>query len=917
LAGDAVFDDHMRVFKTGLLLAGLLMLPGLQRGAAAATAAAAKPSPKAEANLILLEVRLGNQQLSDGITAYEIGRHVFLPLGEMSRLLTLAVRVTDEGRASGYILTEDRNFSLDVPDGAVHTGGRSEELDRSQVKVEAEDIFVDSRLLARWLPVDLDIDMPSLALKVRPREPLPLQERLARRQRGNLPGNLGVYTDPGYPHLATPYRMAGVPFIDQTLGITTGGNGTGSNGAGINGAGINGAGSNGAAPTGGASPSRGRRTDASYTAYLTADLLGMEAALYASRNRQDPSSGLRLTLGRNDPDAGLLGPLHARTALFGSVTVPGVDNISASSATGDGIALSNRPLNQPTSFDRHTLQGDLPPGWDVELYYNEALVGFQQSRPDGKYNFRDQPLAYGPNDFRLVFHGPLGQLRVERQSFLLEESAVPRGQLFYDVAAHRDQYGRPRALAQFEWGLGDHLNATGGWQRVPLSDGREQGYANLGLRGYLSSFILSGDLARADDGGRLAQLSLKTRLGNVALSASRARLDGFTSEFFVPSADPVRTRDELRADGAVMSGGDTFFPLSLEVQRDTLASRKENLSVQGRVSAYHDGTAVSNALRWQSLGGVTVADGLLQVSRRVAGIGLTGQLQYLLKPVGELGSAAISADRYLADGYLVNLGLARLFDTREYRLSGALNKSLGSFGLGVNGFYSSRHAYGAGLQFFMATGLEPHHARVMTEAQPMANLGSASIRVYLDKDLNGKMDGADEPIKGVGFTVNGGNQMVRTDADGIAYIPRLPAHQNVDLAIDPNTLEDPQWQPQVKGVRIVPRPGTVTQVDFAVNITGEIDGTTYFLTKGKSRAIGDLHLELMDARRKVVASMSSASDGYYVITGVLPGDYLLRVAPDQLKRLGLSDTGMHMITIGRDGTVLNGRDFYVQPASEG
>jgi outer membrane usher protein FimD/PapC len=159
--------------------------------------------------------------------------------------------------------------------------------------------------------------------------------------------------------------------------------------------------------------------------------------------------------------------------------------------------------------------------------------------------------------------------------------------------------------------------------------------------------------------------------------------------------------------------------------------------------------------------------------------------------------------------------------------------------------------------------------------------------------------------------------MVRTDADGVAYLARLPAHQNVDLALDPNTLEDPQWQPQVKGVRIVPRPGTVTQVEFAVAITGEIDGTTYFLSKGKSRPIGDLQLQLMDAKRQVVARMSSASDGYYVITGVLPGDYLLRVAPDQLKRLGLSDTGMHMITIGPDGTVLNGRDFYVQPKSEG
>jgi hypothetical protein len=881
----------MQVFRNGFLLAGLVMLPAFQPGVVAAatpTAAAAKPSPKAEANLILLEVRLDSQVLSDGVTAYEIGRHVFLPLGEMARMLTLAVRVTDEGRASGYILREDRNFSIDVPEGTVHAGGKREELDRSQVRVEPEDIYVDSTLLAHWLPVDLDIDMSSLTLKVRPREPLPLQERLARRQRGNLPGNQGVYTDPGYPRLATPYHVAGDPFIDQTLAVTTDGSAGGR-----------------------------RRTDTSYTAYLTADLLGMEAALYANRNSVDPSTALRLTLGRHDPGAGLLGPLHARTAVFGSVSVPGVPNISASSATGNGVALSNRPLNQPTSFDRHTLQGDLPPGWDVELYYNEALVGFQQSRPDGKYSFPDQRLAYGPNDFRLVFHGPLGQLRVERQSFLLEESAVRRGELFYDVAAHRDQYGRSRALAQFEWGLSEHLNATGGWQRVPLPNGSEQGYASLGLRGYLSSFILSGDVVRADDGGRLAQLALRTRVGSVALSASRARLDGFTSEFVLPTADPVRTRDELRAEGAIAPGGNMLFPLTFEVRRDILASQKENVSVQGRVSAYRDGTAVSNALRWQLLDGLRAADGQLQVSRRVAGIGLTGQLQYQIKPVAQLGSAAISADRYLADGYLVNLGLARIFDTREYRLNGALNKSLGSFGLGVNGYWSTRHEYGAGVQFFMAMGLEPRQPRLMTDAQPMANMGSASIRVFLDKNVNGKMDDGDEPIKGVGFTINGGNHLARTDADGIAYLARLPPHQNVDLALDPSTLEDPQWQPQVKGVRIVPRPGKVNEVDFAVAITGEIDGTTYFVTKGKSRPIGDLRLELVDATRKVVASMSSASDGYYVITGVLPGDYWLRVAPEQLKRLGLADTGTHLITIKPDGTVLNGRDFYVMPASEG
>ncbi|MFC5461308.1 collagen binding domain-containing protein [Massilia niabensis] len=874
------------------MLAALVLLPAtLAPFQPAAAAAVAQPAQASEANEVLLEVRLGNQILSDAVSAYEIGRDVYLPLGEMARLLTLAIRVTPgEGRASGYILTEQRSFSIDVQGRAVDIAGLREELDPSQVRLEGDEIYVASRLLARWLPVDLDLDMPSLALKVRPREQLPLQARLKRRERGNLPGTPGGYIDPGYPRLVTPYRLADVPFIDQTLAF------------------------------GFDQRAGGRTNQASWTAYLTTDLLGMEAALYASRSRSrsrhDRSSDLRLTLGRNDPDGGLFGPLGARSALIGSVPLPGVANISSSSSTGNGVALSNRPLDQPTSFDRHTLQGDLPPGWDVELYYNDALVGVQQPRPDGKYSFEDQPLAYGPNEFRLVFHGPLGQMRVERQSFLLEQSALPRGALFYDLAAYRDEDGRQRALAQFEWGMSEHLNATAGWQRLPLFDAMRS-YANLGLRSYWNSVILTADAVRADDGGRLAQLGLKTRVGHVALSASRARLDGFTSEFFTPAADPVRTRDEVRAEGVLAIGSANFFPLSLQLRRDVLASGTEQREVQGRMSAYRNGTAVSNAVRWQSTGGTERADGALQVSRRVAGVGITCQLQYTLRPESLLNSAAVSADWYLADGYMLNLGVTRMFQDREVRATGSLNKSLGSFGLGVSGFYSSRHEYGVGVQLFMAMGLEPRGRRLLRESQPMANLGAASIRVFLDKNQNGAMDEGEEGIAGAGFTINGANYGVRTDADGVAWLPRLPASRHTDIGLDPNTLEDPQWQPREPGVRIVPRPGKVSHVDFAVSLTGEVDGTTYLFSKGARRPVGDLQLELVDASRKVVATITSAADGYYVMTGIFPGEYFLRIAPDQLKRLGLLDSGMHIITIGADGTVLNGRDLDVRSAAEG
>ena len=343
-----------------------------------------------DANSVVLEVRLGSHVLSDAVNAYQYPQDVFLPLGELARLLTLAVRSEPgAGRAGGYVLSEQRTFSVDVLAREVTIEGRREPLDRTQVKLQADDLDVASKLLARWLPVDLKVDLSSLSVEVRPREKLPLESGIDRPERGRRTGTAAyAYDDLHYPRQATRYALASVPFIDQTLRLDL------------------------------LRTPEGRQADAAYTAYLTADLLGTEAALFASRSARDQDRGtLRLTVGRQDPDAGLLGLLRARTVQADSAQVPGIENISHTSATANGATISNRPLDQPARFDRHSLQGDLPPGSDVELYYNAALVGFQQSRADGKYRFDDPPLAYGPNDFRLVFHGPLSQLRVERRSF--------------------------------------------------------------------------------------------------------------------------------------------------------------------------------------------------------------------------------------------------------------------------------------------------------------------------------------------------------------------------------------------------------------------------------------------------------------------------------------------------------------------
>jgi len=806
---------------------------------------------------LLFEVRLGQHVVAEAIPAYQQGSDVYLPLGELARLLTIAIRTEPgEGRASGYILDEQRGFRLDLAQQLVWRGERREALAAGDVLARDGELYVATRLLAQWLPLDLDLDLASLQLQVRPREKLPLQARLERQGKNRRQGAAGA-PDPGYPRVRTPYALAGAPFIDQTLGLEH----------------------------------RGGRSDAHYTAYLTGDLLGAEAALYLNRGHPANGPAARLTLGRHDPDAGLLGPLRARSVQVGSVTAPGVEHIALASATGHGFAISNRLLGRPARFDRHHLQGDLPPGWDVELYYNDALLGFQQARDDGRYSFDDLPLNYGPNDFRLVFHGPLGQLRVERHSYLLEQAMLAPGELQYSVVVA----GSERAMAQADLGLGRQLSASAGLVSTPLAR-----YAHLGLVGYWQAFIASASAVKADDGGRLAQLALKTRIGSMSLAASRAVADGFSSDFYQGA---VRIRDELQLDAGLAFA---------QVRRDRLASGAQNIELGARVSAYRYGMALSHTLHWRSMAGDKQADGSLQASRRMAGIGLSGQLVYRIRPDLSLSTLALAADKHVGTGYLLGLGLSRSFDDPRLRISASLNKRLGSFGMGITASYTRHGQFGAGAVLFMALGREPRRARWMADAAPMAATGAASLRVFLDRNRNGIMDGGDTPIPGAGFVVNGGGSLARTDEQGIAYLNRLTANEHVDIAVDGDTLEDPQWLAQQKGARLLARAGKVGQIDFAVGITGEIDGTAWLAADGTRRGMGDVELELLDGER-VVATSTSSSDGYYIVAAVAPGHYLLRVSPAQMARLGLRASAAVAVTISADGSFVNGKDFTLTP----
>lgn len=889
-ADHAVFFRLLPFVQRLFFLVLLCILIFLAAPAVAAPVANPITTTAGTPTLLIFELRLDHSILADSLTVYEVGKDLLIPLGELTRLLTLGITINPNARvATGYILNEERIFRLDLATRMVTLSSGCETFDPSQARWLDDDIYVASQLLQKWFPLDFQIDLSTLTIDVAPREKLPLQHRLERERAAKGLGRTGsAYQDPGYPRAKPDYRLLSAPFIDQTLGVDFQGG-------------------------------HSSATNVAYSAYLTGDLLGMEGSLYLSASKNSDRHDQRLTLSRNDPDAGLLGPLHARSLALGNIGVPALNNVLRGSGSGNGVLLSNRPLTQSASYGLHTLRGDLPPGWDVTLYFNDALIGFQQSRPDGRYEFADQPLVFGVNEFRLLFNGPLGQARVERQLFLLDQTLTKSGEFIYTVGGQRDDSGQLRGSAQFDFGLAKQVALTGGMVNLALTDGGpEQRYYNLGLRTSLLGMLVNGDYVQAEQGESLYEFGIKTRLWRYSFDFTHTGLSAdFASDFFPATSDQIRFRDRVRVSGALPLGMKLLLPVALDFTREETQSGILTLDLQGRLSLNLLGTSFTNSLSWNKREDSTTSSGTLQLSRRLAGIGLSSQVTYLLAPETKIASLALTGDRNFGQLSRFSLGVLHALDPSQTTFTAGVTHNFGSFGIGLNGRYVDTGEYAVGMQLFMALGREPRTGHWVADWQPMAGSGAVSALAYLDANQNGLFDPGENPIEGAGFTINKGSRHpLRSNADGLAYLTRLTPRQYADIALDTSTLEDPQWLPTVKGMRMLPRPGKVQTIDFPVVMTGEVDGIVYLQEGGKTRGIGNALVELVDDRGGVAASGLSSSDGYYVVQSVRPGHYKARISPGQLDKLKLASTAPVELTMRADGEFVYGLNFTLRSKPE-
>ena len=856
-------------------------------------------------DLLILEIRLGQFILSEGTGGFINNGSLILPLGELARLLDFKISVDPAGeRAGGWFMSENRLFSLDVAAGQVIIEGLNKSFNPGFIDVQEDDIYVDVRMLAVWFPIDIKFDLANLSVELTSREPLPIEQRIARNEyRTKALSRTDRKTN--YRKVEPPHKAINWPFVDTSLDFAF----RSEEGELLN-------------------------KNARFNTFISGDLAWMDAQLFLSGDERNSLSQARFLLARRNLDRRLLGPLRLSEIEVGDIYTQQVSLVSKTQI-GRGVLLSNVPINRVNEFDRITLNGDLPIGWEVELYRNEILLDFRVSRADSRYLFEDVPLLFGVNVLRLVFYGPQGQNREEVRQIRVGPDQIKPGQHSYrisanqqdrqlllgdvDVVGNKDLQGQGRLIAEYMGGITKNFSVAANFSHIPFADGHRR-YLGVSGRTAIGNIFGRVDVVRDLDTGWAGKLAAQTSIAGVTVIAEHNQLfSEFVSEQFNNTAALVKSTSNLRFDGVIRLPFLPHVPFSLNGDHEKRRSGDQLTRVTNRLSTAVGRANISNTLNWiiseSNENETSTISGSFLTSGRVGEVNLRGLLAYAVTPLSAFTNSALTADWRISEQYNASLGYnADLRDEGITTINAGVNARFEVANLGFVVDYSDNKEFSGRLTMSFSLGRDPRSGNPTLRSARLAEWGAVSARVFLDNNQNNVFDKGDMPIKGARFRSNGTELRTQTGEDGTAYITGLATYQPLDIGISDGSLENPFWIPQPEGVTVTLRPGVTATLDFPVTTTGEIDGTVY-RQKGKwAGEVSDVEIQLVDLNGRIVKQVKSQFDGFYLFDYILPGEYVVRVDPDQMQRLDLQAPPERDVKIEGDGSVINGLDFVINGA---
>ena len=837
-----------------------------------------------EDDALLLELHSGQYKIGDALRGYQTPGGVCVDFADLVQALDLPMRVDKKSRrATGWLFAEDQRLTIDRDSNTVQNVNGSLDIAAGAIHDTPEGWCMDLSTLSGWMGVRFKPELSTMTIRLEADRKLPFLEAIERKSRA---ARLRQPRDAQFdlaslPQAEARYRAWRTPSVDVQVQ---------------------------------AQWSQRSGAQVQYEALASGEVVGLSySARVAGRNGLVPDS-LRLRLYRNDPAGGLLGPLKATRFAIGDVdTQPTA--LSAQSAYGRGLFVSNRPLNLPARFGVTTLRGVLPAGWDAELYRNGELRAYQADRGDGRYDFADIELVFGENEFDVVLYGPQGQVRHEPSTLPVGLDNLPAGKTWYWaglVDQGHDLIGMARSLADpqtgWRWGVGvehglDRRTTIGLSYNSAVLLGRRRNYLEGTVRRSVGPMLVELSGAQQMGAGRALRGETIGRVGGLRFAAHVLWVDG---EFDSEQVGARQRREmELRLSGHVRLGG---WRLPVELGARQTRSRD---GVKITEVLTHGSIRVSRAtltveLLHRNVTGNPALTASEAQGNAVALLGNTGFGRVRLRGQVHFGLDG-NQPGFRQAQLVVETPLGRDMTARAaYDIDGPSQRrtmSLGfvrqfpRFALRGEGTLDNHGNLGFGLTLALSLGPDPTGGGWRVSRDRLAQQGQASIEVFRDDNGDGLRQTGEPAVEGVAVEAGFRHGDRPTNKAGRAVIDGLLPYVPVLVSIDSGSLPDPLLRPKGQGMVVVPRPGVAAKVLLALAPTGEVEA---ILLGRDGEPQGGVTVELTDPAGHVLYQTASDFDGYVLFDSVPYGDYRLRIGAASAAALGITTDPARVLRIDHD-----------------
>lgn len=843
-----------------------------------------------EEDLLLLSVDLGGLTIADSLAAYGDAADPLLPVSEFTRLLDMNVTVQPgDRRITGRIGEAERSLTIDLDTGVARLAGRDIPLSPGEVAVTGGEIYIRASALTRFLPLTIEANAQALTLSLTALEKLPIQARLERisRLRDLRPD---VDSADAALRVETPYRLLTAPAFD--IAIST------------------------------ARDTRPPTNPRRYDVRIGADVLYTGFQGYLGSDEEGKLASARVLFERHDVKGGLLGPIDATSAQAGDTFTPSLP-IGPRSGSGRGFNFTTAPLEQASVFGRIDLRGELPLGYDVELYVNDILRSGQRTPVEGRYEFLQVPLVRGVNIIRIVTYGPRGEREEQTKVINVGGGQLAPGETTFDFGVvDQDKPvlkvgeagvggGGLRVVANVVRGITRKLTMLAGAAYYPTGDGKHRSLAMLGARTSAAGFAVQADAAADDQGGVGAAVGIAGQPWGMSVLAKHAEYrGGFVDEAnpALLSTAPILRHTELTVDTSLKQGGRSI-PLSMRAQREVYDDGAVSLLAAARASSTVGRVLLSGGLDYRR---DTNAAGV--IDQRLTGVlaastfaayrwQLRGTLDYEVEPDPRAVALSITADRAISETMALRFGVGHSFGESSTVLQAGASIQLARGDLAISGDYATQGGdWRIGVQYAFGLAYDPFGRRYAVTRTGPASGGNVAVQAFIDRDGDGVFDPGEEPVPGI--SVGAGKAPATTTINGRAFVTGLGVSPTTRVVMGLDDLENPFLKTPPHAIEFSPRMGGVARVMYPLTPTGEVMAKLLFKgADGKMVGLSAVHVVL---RRQGAEPIEGTTefDGSVAFEGLPVGTYRMELDPEQAARLRMRLRQSVTFTVAPDGGYL-------------